>query len=65
LEELREVGLMAAIAQGKFADITRSVDGGKGLEGVFEKGSDYSNPIMEQLESVGISFFEQDGVIDE
>ena len=59
LEELREVGLMAAIAQGKFADITRSVDGGKGLDGVFEKDSDYSNPIMEQLESVGISFFER------
>ena len=54
LEELREVGLMEAIAQGKFANITRSLDGGKGLDGVFEKGPDYSNPVMEQLEQDGV-----------
>jgi beta-lysine 5,6-aminomutase alpha subunit len=54
LEELRQVGLMEAIAQGRFANITRSLDGGKGLEGVFEKASDYANPIMEQLEQDGV-----------
>jgi beta-lysine 5,6-aminomutase alpha subunit len=52
--ELKEIGLMEAIAQEKFANISRPVDGGKGLEGVFEKGSDYSNPVMEQLEHEGI-----------
>jgi beta-lysine 5,6-aminomutase alpha subunit len=57
LKELREIGLMEAIARGRFANICRAVDGGKGLDGVFEKGSDYSNPVMEQLE--------KDGVIDE
>ncbi|UCD87441.1 MAG: hypothetical protein JSV01_06725 [Desulfobacterales bacterium] len=54
LKELRQVGLMEAIAQGKFANITRSLDGGKGLGGVFEKASDYSNPIMEKLEEDGV-----------
>ncbi len=54
LEELKETGFMQAIAQGKFADIGRSIDGGKGLDGVFEKAPDYSNPIMEQLEQEGI-----------
>jgi len=57
LKELREISLMEAIAQGRFANIRRAVDGGSGLDGVFEKGSDYSNPVMEQLE--------EDGVIDE
>jgi beta-lysine 5,6-aminomutase alpha subunit len=50
LEEIKEIGLMKAIARGKFANIRRPVDGGKGLEGVFEKAVDYSNPVMEQLE---------------
>jgi beta-lysine 5,6-aminomutase alpha subunit len=54
LKGLKEIGLMEAIAHGKFANIGRPVNGGKGLDGVFEKGSDYSNPIMEQLEQEGI-----------
>jgi len=54
LRELKETGLMEAIAQGKFANIRRPVNGGKGLEGVFEKGPEYSNPVMEQLEKEGI-----------
>jgi beta-lysine 5,6-aminomutase alpha subunit len=57
LTELREISLMQAIAQGRFANIRRAVDGGSGLDGVFKKGSDYSNPVMKQLE--------QGGVIDE
>ena len=54
LEALKETGLMEAIARGQFADISRSVDGGKGLDGVFEKGPDYSNPVMSQLEQEGV-----------
>ncbi len=57
LEELKQTGIMEGISQGKFADIKRSEDGGKGLAGVFEKGPEYSNPVMERLE--------QEGVIDE
>ncbi len=51
LKELKHTGLMKAISKGKFADISRPVDGGKGLDGVFEKGPDYSNPVMEELEN--------------
>ncbi len=50
LEEIHSMGLMEAIARGRFADIKRPMDGGKGLDGVFEKGPDYSNPLMEMLE---------------
>ena len=57
LTEVRDTTLMEAIAQGRFANIRRAVDGGSGLHGIFEKGADYSNPVMRQLE--------QDGVIDE
>lgn len=49
LDEIAKCGLMKAIANGRFADIKRPVDGGKGLEGVFEKQTDYSNPILETL----------------
>jgi beta-lysine 5,6-aminomutase alpha subunit len=54
LEQLRESTLMEAIAQGRFANISRAADGGRGLDGVFEKGPDYSNPLQEQLEQEGI-----------
>lgn len=50
LREIEQCGLMQAITAGRFADIARPVDGGKGLEGVFRKGKDYSNPILEQLQ---------------
>lgn len=53
LEDILSNGLMNAIAQGKFADINRPLNGGKGLDGVFEKGPDYSNPVMEMLEKEG------------
>ncbi len=56
MRELKKIGLMEAIAQGKFANISRHVDGGKGLDGVFEKGSDYSNPVMERLEQEGVIY---------
>ncbi len=55
LGEVKESGLMAAITAGRFADISRKLDGGKGLDGVFEKGAEYSNPIMAQLEQEGVT----------
>ncbi len=54
LGEVHEKGLMSAISEGKFADIKRQEDGGKGLDGVFEKGPNYRNPILEQLEKEGV-----------
>ncbi len=51
LEEIQEMGLMTAIAEGKFADVSRPLDGGKGLSGVFKKALDYSNPLMDLMEN--------------
>jgi len=50
LEGVGEKGLMNAIEEGRFADIARPMDGGKGCDGVFAKAPDYSNPVMEILE---------------
>jgi beta-lysine 5,6-aminomutase alpha subunit len=50
LEGVRKETLWSAIARGAFADVKRPVDGGKGLGGVVARGSDYLNPVLEQLE---------------
>lgn len=50
LEEAAEVGMFEAIARGRFGDIRRPELGGKGLDGVVEKGEDYFNPILDLLE---------------
>ena len=56
MKELAKKGLMKAITGGRFADISRSEDGGKGLEGVFEKSEDYTNPIMKIIEDEGVIY---------
>lgn len=54
LERVSKIGLMSAIAQGEFANVKRPTEGGKGLNGVFRKGNNYSNPIMELLVKDGV-----------
>jgi beta-lysine 5,6-aminomutase alpha subunit len=49
LEQVAGVGLFDAIARGFFADVARPVGGGRGAEGVHEKGPDYWNPFEESL----------------
>ncbi len=49
LEEVAEKGLMGAIEEGMFAGISRTISGGKGVEGVIKKGEDYYNPFLDQL----------------
>jgi len=49
LEKVEEIGLFSAIEQGMFADVSRTLTGGKGLDGVFIKRSDYFNPFEELL----------------
>lgn len=49
LEQVTKIGLFDAIEQKMFADIARPKNGGKGFDGVFERGDDYYNPIMEYL----------------
>lgn len=49
LKEIKKKGLFEAIEEGMFADIKRRKDGGKGLDGVFEKSDDYYNPVEDYL----------------
>ena len=55
LDQVAQIGLMEAIARGEFASIKRMPEGGKGLEGVFAKSSNYSNPIMATIERQGVN----------
>ncbi len=51
LEHSLETGLMQSIEEGNFADISRKMDGGKGLSGVIKKSEEYYNPFFEELKS--------------
>jgi beta-lysine 5,6-aminomutase alpha subunit len=44
LAEIEGMGLPAAIGKGTFAEISRTLTGGKGLDGVIAKSADYYNP---------------------
>jgi len=44
LKRVQGAGLMNAIEQGLFAHMTREKEGGKGLDGVFQKDRGYFNP---------------------
>lgn len=46
LEKLRDEGLFTALEKGIFADVKRPRNGGKGLDGVTPKGSNYMNPFI-------------------
>ncbi len=46
LEEMEETGLFETIIAGKFADVKRPLDGGKGLDGTVVKDSNYFNPFV-------------------
>lgn len=49
LKKIREIGLMEAIEKGFFAEMPRSRDGGRGLDGVFQKARKYVNPFLDKL----------------
>jgi beta-lysine 5,6-aminomutase alpha subunit len=51
LKEIKKISLFDAIEKGMFADIKRPKDGGKGLDGVFEKTGDYYNPVEDFLKN--------------
>lgn len=46
LERIEKEGLFSALEKGMFGDVKRPRNGGKGLEGVAEKGSNYMNPFI-------------------
>ncbi|MDO8519683.1 MAG: lysine 5,6-aminomutase subunit alpha [Deltaproteobacteria bacterium] len=50
LQKIKTIGLMEAIEKGFFADMPRSRDGGRGLDGVFQKSRRYFNPFLEGAE---------------
>ena len=50
LGQIAQNGMFETLANGVFAETKRPVDGGKGLDGVFEKSDDYINVIFDQLE---------------
>lgn len=55
LEEMREIGMLEAISRGKFADVKRTMTGGKGLAGVVMRADDYFNPFETLLrEELGL-----------
>ncbi len=49
LEHIEQVGLMTAIGEGVFAQVRRTPTGGKGLDGVVEKGPEYFNPFFDLI----------------
>jgi beta-lysine 5,6-aminomutase alpha subunit len=49
LEELVKEGLFNALEKGKFGDVKRPKNGGKGLDGVVAKGAQYSNPFIDLM----------------
>ena len=46
LEEIQKDGLFTTLEQGKFGDVKRPRNGGKGLDGVFVKDAEYMNPFV-------------------
>ncbi|MCA1727445.1 MAG: lysine 5,6-aminomutase subunit alpha [Actinobacteria bacterium] len=50
LRRVEDMGLFEAIQAGEFADTSRPVDGGHGLEGVVAMGESYFNPFPELWE---------------
>lgn len=49
LKMIHQKGLVKAIEQKAFAEVSRKETGGKGYDGVILKSSDYLNPFFEQL----------------
>jgi beta-lysine 5,6-aminomutase alpha subunit len=52
LKQIDKDGIFRAIEKKCFAEVSRRIDGGKGYKGVFERGKDYLNPFLDQLEAM-------------
>jgi beta-lysine 5,6-aminomutase alpha subunit len=49
LTKIEIEGLFKTIEKGIFAQIKRPIEGGKGLDGVFQKNKEYINPFLELM----------------
>lgn len=56
LRDVEQEGMFEALGCGRFADVKRPVDGGKGEDGVFERSPSYFNPVEDGLRNrLGLS----------
>ncbi|MBS1868311.1 MAG: D-lysine 5,6-aminomutase subunit alpha [Actinobacteria bacterium] len=51
LEEIVEIGLFAALERATFGDVSRTLEGGRGADGIFDVASDYLNPLAGAVEA--------------
>ena len=49
LKEIEKEGLFTRLEKGNFGNVKRPKTGGKGLQGVAEKGGHYFNPFIERM----------------
>ncbi|MEI8170097.1 MAG: lysine 5,6-aminomutase subunit alpha [Rhodoferax sp.] len=54
LANIEKIGLPGAIGQGMFAEISRTPEGGKGLDGVIPKADNYYNPFLHLMLTQGL-----------
>lgn len=52
LDRITQEGLFSALEKGIFGNVKRPKNGGKGLEGVTEKGQNYMNPFVNLMKGV-------------
>ncbi|HEU4702888.1 MAG TPA: lysine 5,6-aminomutase subunit alpha [Conexibacter sp.] len=51
LEEIVDIGLFAALGRGTFGDVSRTLEGGRGADGIVEVTEDYLNPLHGAVEA--------------
>jgi len=65
LEVIQKEGLFQALEQGRFAEIARKTNAGRGLDGVFAKSANYLNPFLELLGSSATPHAPQTNIVIE
>jgi beta-lysine 5,6-aminomutase alpha subunit len=55
LERIAEVGMFAAIEDGTFGDVRRSIDEGRGIDGIVTMDEGYFNPAVELMQGAGVA----------
>ena len=53
LDDIEKISLPTAIGKGMFAEISRTPEGGKGLDGVIAKADNYYNPFLHLMLAQG------------
>ena len=53
LQRIASTGLLAAIDQATFGDVSRSIDDGRGIDGIVQSAPDYINPVIDLMQAAG------------